>query len=114
MSQFLLDAPKIKEFSFHGDILEGEMVSVTCLAATKIKPISYEWSKNGNTLEASLSNVRMTTTDELSVLILDPVSLDDSGNYTCKATNSAGYDKHTTSLNVKGEIFINLFMFSFV
>ncbi|XP_035230462.1 Down syndrome cell adhesion molecule-like protein Dscam2 [Stegodyphus dumicola] len=95
------DLPKIKNISFQDNVLEGEMTSVMCLAATKTKPITYEWRKDGQTLDERRDNVRFSNTNELSVLILDPVTLEDSGNYTCIAKNSEGMDKYETSLKVK-------------
>ncbi|GIY09038.1 titin [Caerostris extrusa] len=46
-------------------------------------------------------NVRFETGSEVSVLILDPVKIVDSGNYTCSATNKDGSDKFVTLLSVK-------------
>ncbi|CAL1281289.1 unnamed protein product [Larinioides sclopetarius] len=95
------DSPKIRKFSFQDNVLEGEMVSVTCLAATKITPISYSWNKDGKNLDDQKENIRFSNTNEVSVLIIDPVMIQDSGNYTCTATNSAGTDRYTSPLNVK-------------
>ncbi|GIY67332.1 hemicentin-1 [Caerostris darwini] len=94
------DSPKIRKFSFQNNVLEGEIVSVTCFAVTKLVPVSYTWLKNGKSVE-KVQNIRLSNTEELSSIILDPVTLDDSGNYTCKASNSAGGDAYTTSLLVK-------------
>ncbi|KAG8178107.1 hypothetical protein JTE90_017454 [Oedothorax gibbosus] len=94
------DAPKIQKFSFKDNILEGEIVSVQCFAVAKTIPILYGWMKNGKKI-SSVENIRFSNTDEISSLILDPVSLNDSGNYTCTASNSAGSDQFTTLLSVK-------------
>ncbi|GIY09037.1 titin [Caerostris extrusa] len=45
------------------------------------------------------------------LLILDPVSLEDNANYTCKATNSFGHDQYTAYLNVKESPVIEKFQF---
>ncbi|GIY09041.1 hemicentin-1 [Caerostris extrusa] len=77
------------------------MVSVTCLAATKIAPVSYSWNKDGKSLDEPTNNIRFSNTNELSVIIIDPVSVENSGNYTCTATNFAGTDSYMASLKVK-------------
>lgn len=80
------------------------MVLVQCFAIAKTIPILYGWMKNGKKI-SSEGNIRFSNTDEISSLILDPVTLSDSGNYTCTAHNTAGSDQHTTFLGVKGEWF---------
>ncbi|GFR22298.1 hemicentin-1, partial [Trichonephila clavata] len=93
-------SPKIKQFSFQDNVLEGDVVSVACFAVTKMVPVTYTWLKNGKNIE-NVQNIRFSNTEEVSSIILDPVTLNDSGNYTCAATNSAGRDTFTTSLQVK-------------
>lgn len=78
------------------------MVSVTCLAITRTKPIAFEWQKNGVKISGNEENVRINTANELSGLVLDPVTVKDNGNYTCYASNIHGTDKYTTELQVKG------------
>ncbi|GFR23250.1 contactin-5, partial [Trichonephila clavata] len=93
-------SPKIKQFSFQDNVLEGDVVSVACFAVTKMVPVTYTWLKNGKNID-NVQNIRFSNTEEVSSIILDPVTLNDSGNYTCAATNSAGRDTFTTSLQVK-------------
>ncbi|PRD18555.1 UNVERIFIED_CONTAM: Titin [Trichonephila clavipes] len=98
------DAPEIQKFSFQDDILEGKIVSVMCLAASKFQPVNYNWYKNGKEISSSERNLKIKNDNEFSVLILDPVNLQDNANYTCKATNIHGSDQHTAYLNVKGKV----------
>ncbi|GFR22302.1 basement membrane-specific heparan sulfate proteoglycan core protein [Trichonephila clavata] len=95
------DAPKIQSFSFPENVVERNMVSVTCIVATKTKPVTFTWLKDNIEINALEESIRFSTLDEVSVLIIDSVALENSGNYTCSATNSAGNDKFTTSLKVK-------------
>lgn len=73
-----------------------------CFAITKTKPVSFEWLKNGQRITGQEENVRINTANEVSALVLDPVTVKDSGNYSCSATNIHGTDKYTTVLDVKG------------
>ncbi|KFM56580.1 Neuronal cell adhesion molecule, partial [Stegodyphus mimosarum] len=68
---------------------------------TKVKPIKFQWLKNDKDLGEFQENIRINLASEVSVLILDPVKSEDSGNYTCIATNSHGSDKFVANLNVK-------------
>lgn len=97
-----IDSPRIQKFSFEDNIVDGKVISVTCFAITKTKPVSFEWLKNGRRITAQEDNVRINTANEASLLILDPVTMDDGGNYTCSATNAHGTDKYTAVLEVKG------------
>lgn len=82
-----------------------------CFAITKTKPVSFEWLKNGQRITGQEENVRINSANEASVLVLDPVTVKDSGNYTCSATNIHGTDKYTTALEVKGIFrFFNLLL----
>ncbi|KFM56581.1 Down syndrome cell adhesion molecule-like protein, partial [Stegodyphus mimosarum] len=76
------------------------MVSVTCIAATKTKPITFQWLKDSKEIMLE-ENIRIASANEVSVLILDPVNLENSGNYTCIATNSFGSDQLTAFLKVR-------------
>ncbi|XP_071041656.1 cell adhesion molecule Dscam1 isoform X1 [Parasteatoda tepidariorum] len=95
------DIPEIQKFSFQENILEGKIVSVTCLAITRSKSVDFKWFKNGKELLNAVRNVKIREDSEYSILILDPVSADDSGNYTCKASNAHGSSQHTAYLSVK-------------
>ncbi|GFV73983.1 titin, partial [Trichonephila clavipes] len=95
------DAPEIQKFSFQDDIFEGKRVSVTCLVASNSKAVNFNWYKNGKEISSSERNLKIRNDNEFSVLILDPVNLQDNANYTCKATNIHGSVQHTAYLNVK-------------
>lgn len=65
-------------------------------------PIDIHWLKNGKIL-SSRKNARITQVDDtLGLLTLSALTVDDSGNYSCSANNSAGVAIYTTSLYVKG------------
>lgn len=82
-----------------------------CLSLTKTKPVSFEWLKNGQKITGHEENIRINTVNEVSALVFDPVTVNDSGNYTCSATNTYGTDKYTAVLEVKGmEVFYFYYM----
>lgn len=77
-------------------------------------PIDIRWLKNGKIL-SSQKNARIAQVDDtLGVLTLSALTVDDSGNYSCSANNSAGVAIYTTSLYVKGVCLIwplNIYFF---
>ncbi|XP_055939789.1 cell adhesion molecule DSCAML1-like isoform X1 [Argiope bruennichi] len=93
--------PEIQKFAFQDNIVEGKVVSVMCLAISDIKPLKFRWSKNSKILESGQENVRIEDSSEFSVLILNSVTIESEGNYTCTATNSIGSAKHSAYLSVQ-------------
>lgn len=95
----------MKQFHFDDNIREGDVASVTCLATSGLKPVTFQWTKNGNPISTSNSKVRIDDGAIHSVLVFDYVEPVDDGNYSCIATNSDGKDTFMAQLNVKGRIF---------
>lgn len=81
--------------------------------SAQIDLVSFRWLKNNNEVILS-KNVRIKHDQEFSVLIIDPVTLEDEGNYTCIASNAEGSGKYTAHLIVKGNFILFLiFMFQY-
>ncbi|KAG8172827.1 hypothetical protein JTE90_022929 [Oedothorax gibbosus] len=94
------DVPEIQKFNFQDDAIEGKRISVTCLLTSKSDPVSFTWYKNGKEISSD-PNLIIKNDNEFSVMILDPVRLEDNANYSCKATNIHGSIQHTAYLQVK-------------
>lgn len=93
----------IEPFSFNLNTIGGESTAkVLCTVTAGDLPIEIKWLKNGELL-ASEHNRRILLLDDVMVMLtLSALSVNDSGNYTCWAKNSAGEATYTTSLYVKG------------
>ena len=80
-------------------------VTFTCTVTSLIQP-AITWSTDATTgittqpdvLTASQGNNTYTST-----LVLNGVTLDSIGGYTCTATNDGGTDTATATLNVEGK-----------
>ncbi|XP_071041663.1 cell adhesion molecule Dscam1 isoform X8 [Parasteatoda tepidariorum] len=95
------DKPKIKNFLFEENAKEGDVISVTCLATSSVKPIKFKWKKNDISLTGNTKNSRIKEDESFSLLFFDPVRLSDSGNYSCIASNADGDDEYSAKLHVK-------------
>lgn len=96
--------PKIVPFSFGNEPANfGEPASVQCSVVLGDFPIDIVWLLNG----APVDNELVSTAKlgkRLSVLNIDAVSGEHSGNYTCSASNLAGANEHTSALRVNGKV----------
>ena len=99
------DYPKINPFSFPPVVeINTPFVGVSCVLSAGTKPISFEWLKNGQSLNDNNDpSVTIRNEDMYSVLELKALTVNDVGNYTCIATNSQGSDQFTALLLMRGE-----------
>ncbi|XP_073347535.1 obscurin [Pagrus major] len=67
----------------------GQTVKLACKATGIPKP-SVTWYKDGRTVEADPHHIIIEDPDGSCTLILDNMTADDSGQYMCFATSSAG------------------------
>ena len=98
--------PEIEPFSFNLNTVNGKNTAkVLCTVITGDLPIDIKWLKNGHPLTASSAakNLSITQLDDMMVMLrLSTLTVNDSGNYTCLARNTAGEARYTTTLYVKG------------
>ncbi|GFR28238.1 down syndrome cell adhesion molecule-like protein [Trichonephila clavata] len=98
----LNDVPQIGPFNFPGNIDVGMRASVQCAVMTGEPPFQFSWFKDGHKLAdphgISIGNFG----DFISNLIISKVDANSNGNYTCKVSNSAGFDERSAVLSVKG------------
>ncbi|KAG8187812.1 hypothetical protein JTE90_001187 [Oedothorax gibbosus] len=92
-----IKAFKIQPFSFPTSII-GKRITTTCATTTSGK-MSFKWMKNGREILKN-NKINFMTFPELSNLIIDPLSEDDSGNYTCIANAHGISESYTTVLEV--------------
>ena len=83
---------------------EGNMAQVNCIVPEGDTPLQITWAFHGlDTSPKSQSGVStMKLGQKSSVLMIDSVTSEHSGNYTCTARNSAGVNNYTAELIVTG------------
>lgn len=86
-------------------LAEGMRAAISCQIVEGDLPVMFTWTKNGDGVNNGLGVGTATRNhDEYSSsLIIDRITAEHAGNYTCIATNSAGEEKFTVPLTVNGK-----------
>lgn len=82
--------------------MEGKIVSATCFATADLTPLKFKWQRNEKDIDESAEKIEIRYDNMFTMLIISPVSKEDSGNYSCIASNVQGSSKYTAFLSVKG------------
>ena len=92
----------------------GTRTRVLCGLVRGDTPVSFSWLKNGSPLQLTLATSSVTTSnrplvtitivdDFSSLLTISRLERGHAGNYTCLASNEAGFDQFSTNLDVQGD-----------
>ncbi|KAH9380975.1 hypothetical protein HPB48_021081 [Haemaphysalis longicornis] len=95
------EVPKVNPFTFVGPLSEGQSTAVNCMITEGSKPVQLQWLKDGREVTSS-GAVKLIKHETIVVLSIEPVTVADSGNYTCVARNKYGLDRYTSTLHVNG------------
>ncbi|GFY12182.1 titin [Trichonephila clavipes] len=94
--------PKIKSFHFSNELELGMRETVHCNVLSGDTPLEFSWFKDGQILTDGQDISVRKTDDYGSRLVISKVNADSNGNYSCRATNSKGFDEKSAVLSVKG------------
>lgn len=64
--------------------------------------ISFRWFKEKEEI-SSTQDIRIKNDLDFSVLVIEPVNVNSSGNYSCLARDNSGEDIYSSYLQVEGE-----------
>ena len=81
-------------------VLSGTKVTLECNARGTPTPF-ITWRKSGKRLSSD-ERYKITSTGQVSTLIIESVTLEDRGQINCVATNLGGADRRVSSITVKG------------
>ncbi|XP_074605119.1 cell adhesion molecule Dscam1-like [Brevipalpus obovatus] len=93
--------PKINTLQPRIVLKAGKPASLTCVLAEGSLPVDFEWLKENNVIRSSKNTV-IDKSQRTSSLFIETLTIPDSGNYTCKASNQFGSDISTSQLIVEG------------
>lgn len=104
IKQLLLTVPP-KLSPFHASVLSlnvGDRASLTCSVVKGDLPLDITWLKDGRQIDTNRMSV--TLVDQYnSILVIDHLSSDHTGNYSCSVKNSAAEVENTQALLVNGK-----------
>jgi Immunoglobulin I-set domain len=83
---------------------EGSHFSAFCSLELGSLPIHFQWIKNDLVINEKDNHMLIQSIGEkISLLKIDKVRAEDTGNFTCNARNEFGIDSHVIQLIVKGK-----------
>lgn len=95
--------PKLSPFTSDVTQHVGERASLTCSVTKGDLPLTITWLKDGRPLDPS-QRVSITQVDQFnSILLIESLSPDHNGNYSCVARNLAAEVSRTQQLVVNGK-----------
>ena len=95
------ERPKIAPVLSKIHLKAGKQASIPCILEQGSAPIEFEWLKENDVIRSSGKAV-VEKNQRSSNLIIQSITITDTGNYTCKASNSFGLDIFTSQLTVEG------------
>ena len=93
--------PEIVPFPPVFNVELHDSYELTCSLVHGSKPIQFEWFKNSLKF-VSEHGITVDQKPYSSRLTFDQFNYDNSGNYSCRASNSDGFDQSTILLQIKG------------
>jgi len=99
LTSFDAESPEILKLFERRNLEEGQKLTITCSTTKGSKPLTFEWLKEG--VHLTNSKYRIANDEDFSLLKIDTISAKDAGNFSCKASNAFGSDKHVFDVHVK-------------
>lgn len=96
--------PRIEPFHFPENLHSGQAVQVSCFVTEGDTPVKLSWRVNGKKLLATEQINFYNVRKKGSLLLIDPLTEEQTGNYTCAAENKAGSVDFTAQLSVNGTV----------
>ncbi|XP_066145696.1 cell adhesion molecule Dscam1 isoform X41 [Euwallacea fornicatus] len=93
--------PRITPFYFEDNpVHSGQSVQVSCFASEGDLPLRFTWKFNGGALEDFPEVSSTVLGKRMSSLLIESVSYEHAGNYTCAVANEAGESTFNAELQV--------------
>ncbi|XP_045464508.1 Down syndrome cell adhesion molecule-like protein Dscam2 isoform X3 [Harmonia axyridis] len=103
--------PKVSPFYTEETLHVGDRASLTCSVTKGDLPLTISWHKDGNMVQPSHS-MSVTQVDQFtSILVIESLTPDHNGNYTCIVRNAAAEVSHMQQLLVNVPPIIEPFSF---
>ena len=101
--QIISEPPQIVPISFGKDKFdEGSSAQILCSVSDGDEPLSIRWTFHGDSISSDSGIMTSNLGTKTSFLMINSVSHEHRGSYTCLAKNKAGSAISTAKLNVNG------------
>lgn len=101
---FIAVPPKVSPFYAEDTLHVGDRASITCSVTKGDLPLTISWHKDSRTVDPT-HTISITQVDQFtSILVIDSLSPEHNGNYSCVVTNAAATVSHTQQLVVNGNL----------
>lgn len=82
----------------------GDRASITCSVVKGDTPLTIIWRKDGHTIDPT-QRIQVNQVDNFnSLLVIDSLQAEHTGNYSCVVRNSAAEVEGTQGLLVNGKV----------
>ncbi|KAL3180812.1 hypothetical protein MRX96_037234 [Rhipicephalus microplus] len=100
---FKTEKPKLQPLVFpRNRIRVGESASALCALVAGDHDVKFRWFKENVEIGgSSVANVKVKNDKKVSVLTVEPATLQSAGNYSCTAENNYGSDANSATLVVE-------------
>lgn len=103
---FFAVPPKLSPFYVDKGLHLGERTTIICTVTKGDPPLSINWFKDGHPL-VSGPGISVTQMNPYNrVLLIESLTPEHNGNYSCVAKNAAATVTHTQKLMVNGNVFV--------
>ena len=97
------EPPQIVPINFGKDKFdEGSSAQILCSVSDGDEPLTIRWSFHGDSISSDSGIMTSNLGTKTSFLMINSVSHEHRGSYTCLANNKAGSSSSTAELNVNG------------
>ena len=97
------EPPRMQQITALDALREGQRFRVACNVISGSIPLQITWTKNDSPLINQDRLQIRKLSEEISELIINSVTMEDSGNYSCLAKNSKGTDISNVEVEIQGK-----------
>lgn len=95
--------PKLSPFYAEDTLHVGDRATLTCAVTKGDEPLTIAWHKDGRQIVSSQMQMHIQQVDSFtSILLIESLSQEHNGNYSCVVRNLAAEVSHTQQLVVNG------------
>ena len=97
------EPPKLVPITFGQDTFdEGTSAQILCSVSAGDEPLTIRWTFHGINISSDSGIMTSNLGSKTSFLMINSVSHNHRGSYTCRARNRAGSASSTAELNING------------